>query len=950
MIGRTILSGKYRIEEDLGGGGFGRVFRAHDLYADRTVAIKQIRIQDPEEVIRKEASVLAVLHHSNIVGFHHVDREGDSWYLVMEYVEGKNLGELIGERYQEGERLSDHEVRSILGQICDALYYAHTHPRGVIVHRDIKPTNILVRSDGVVKLVDFGIARILTETQRGSASFTASYNYVAYEVLEGGYDHRSDIYSFGVVIYEMLTGKVPWRYKGSMVELLDHYDKPPEIPEEIRTEWGEVILTCMKKNKDQRFADVMALKEAVRGGVTIRGRREEGAKEEKVDAGSEPFIPEKSKIPESEKDTIVPKIPPPKPPKKRPKKAPIKKPHKISQKEPKIVGRSKRPWMLVGALALLIALAAGGYLFYMGGQVSDVVAPLMPTKEIELVERPVIEKKVRSEPDAKERIHRDEGAIKEDKIADLLIMADILFSEDAYTTPVTPGGGNAYDLYTEVLKLDPDNWHAKEMIDEIRGIYLEWGDRHYRQKDYEKALKWYGKAREVGLEETIHNELVRKVKSKQDIEQLDSLLSALDESKREMEQASIPKKQEAEKKPEPEKEIIESKKEERQDIQSLINVLKNEDYNIREGAAKALGEKKDPRAIEALISAFTDEYSEVGDEASYSLGRIGDPAIEPLIIAIKDEESRIRGLAAQALGEIGDSRAVEPLIIAINDKDLGVRYNATCALGKIKDPRAVKPLITALDDEDTTLQGWTAEALGWQKDARAIEPLKKLLSSSKNQFVRRYARAALERITGEDFGYKIIELRKMDVKSLILALEDEDYNVREGAAKALGEKKDPRAIEALISAFTDEYSEVGDEASYSLGRIGDPAIEPLIIAIKDEESRIRGLAAQALGEIGDSRAVEPLIIAINDKDLGVRYNATCALGKIKDPRAVKPLITALDDEDTTLQGWTAEALGWQKDARAIEPLKKLLSSSKNQFVRRYARAALKKITGKDPYN
>ena len=219
MTGRTLLH--YEILDKIGEGGMGVVYKARDTHLDRLVAIKFLppdKITDPERRARfvREAKAASALHHPNIVTIHDVASDSGHDFIVMEYVAGKTLGQLIG---RKGLKLNDAIRYGI--QIADAL--ARAHAAG-IVHRDIKPSNILVDELGAVRIVDFGLAKLTesaparegatlalsAKTEDGRIIGTASY--MSPEQAEGKpVDARSDVFSFGAVLYEMLSGQRAFR-------------------------------------------------------------------------------------------------------------------------------------------------------------------------------------------------------------------------------------------------------------------------------------------------------------------------------------------------------------------------------------------------------------------------------------------------------------------------------------------------------------------------------------------------------------------------------------------------------------------------------------------------------------------------------------------------------------------------------------------------------------------
>ncbi|MWC26713.1 Stk1 family PASTA domain-containing Ser/Thr kinase [Paenibacillus sp. MMS18-CY102] len=257
MIGHE-LGGRYEIITRIGGGGMALVYKAHDLLLNRKVAVKVLRQQfvHDEEFIRRfrrEAQSAASLSHPNVVSIYDVGQEDEVHYIVMEYVEGSNLNEII----QERAPLQPDEAIHIAAQICDALVNAHQNQ---IIHRDIKPHNILIGNNGRVKVTDFGIARAVTAstiTQTGSV--VGSVHYFSPEHAKGtSTGEKSDLYSLGIVMYQMLTGKLPFQGESPISVALKHLQETfveprainPLIPQSVEN----VILRAMRKNPSERYA------------------------------------------------------------------------------------------------------------------------------------------------------------------------------------------------------------------------------------------------------------------------------------------------------------------------------------------------------------------------------------------------------------------------------------------------------------------------------------------------------------------------------------------------------------------------------------------------------------------------------------------------------------------------------------------------------------------------
>lgn len=256
MIGQE-LGGRYEIIERIGSGGMALVYKAHDVLLNRKVAVKILRQQfghDEEFVrrFRREAQSAASLSHPNVVSIYDVGEEEDTHYIVMEYVEGSNLNDLIKERAP----LQAEEAVRIAVQICDALEHAHQNQ---IIHRDIKPHNILIGRNGRVKVTDFGIARAVTSstiTQTGSV--VGSVHYFSPEHAKGiSTGEKSDLYSLGIVLYQMLTGRLPFLGESpisvALKHLQDDFEEPRQVNPHIPQSVENIILRSMRKNSSERY-------------------------------------------------------------------------------------------------------------------------------------------------------------------------------------------------------------------------------------------------------------------------------------------------------------------------------------------------------------------------------------------------------------------------------------------------------------------------------------------------------------------------------------------------------------------------------------------------------------------------------------------------------------------------------------------------------------------------
>src|SRR4051812_11611491 len=272
MIGETTIStlGRYEILSELGQGSMGVVYRARDPMLDRIVAIKTINLTLPKDELAEyearfyqEAKAAGGLSHRNIVTIHDIGRSDRVAYMAMEFLEGQELRRMLQGRAPIGIA----QALEIGAQVAEGLQYAH---EGQIIHRDIKPANIMVLNDGLVKITDFGIARMRTnEVKTMTGMILGSPKYMSPEQVSGKRaDTRSDIFSLGVVLYEMLTGTSPFvadNIHGVMYQTMN-FNPPapkslnPELPEVLNF----IIAKALAKNLDDRYQKAAELSNDLR--------------------------------------------------------------------------------------------------------------------------------------------------------------------------------------------------------------------------------------------------------------------------------------------------------------------------------------------------------------------------------------------------------------------------------------------------------------------------------------------------------------------------------------------------------------------------------------------------------------------------------------------------------------------------------------------------------------
>ena len=262
MVKDGIFLGKrYEVLSKIGAGGMADVYKGKDQMLNRYVAIKVLKkeYKEDENFVRKfrsEAQAAAGLMHPNIVNVYDVGEDRGLYYMVMELVEGITLKEYI----EKKGRLSHKEVISIAIQVCTGIGVAHA---ANIIHRDIKPQNIIISKDGKVKVTDFGIAKATT-SNTVSSNAMGSVHYTSPEQARGGFsDQRSDIYSIGITLYEMVTGQVPFDGDSTVSVAIKHLQEeitpPSEIVPDIPYSLEQIILKCTQKNSERRYKNTNEL-------------------------------------------------------------------------------------------------------------------------------------------------------------------------------------------------------------------------------------------------------------------------------------------------------------------------------------------------------------------------------------------------------------------------------------------------------------------------------------------------------------------------------------------------------------------------------------------------------------------------------------------------------------------------------------------------------------------
>jgi serine/threonine protein kinase/HEAT repeat protein len=668
------LISHYRLEEEIGQGGMGRVHKAYDTTLDRTVVLKLLApdlVAEDESRKRflREARLASALDHPNICTVYEIAEVDNQYFIAMQYLPGKVLKKVISNK-----PLNLDSLLSISLQVGDAL--AAAHAKG-IVHRDIKSSNIIITPRGQAKVLDFGLAKLLTEKERAVASEAqvdeltrlgsplGTPNYMSPEQARGDRaDHRSDIYSFGVVLYEMATGRLPFKGQtniDTMHAVLNAPYKPAkEINESLPAELSSIIDKAMARKLGDRYQAMQQMLEDLhRLSLSLR-LGAQGV----PDGITTPYVMPKRQSRGSISQFVSRLLARDAQGEAQPAQAPRR--HEMSNADFSLPSEQRKtlpdfsltsgPRKTLAVLPFRNLSGDPGSDFYGLSLADSLITELAKVKSVSVMPSSYVAKY--------QNRAIDPALVRSELGVDVVLMGNFLkASERLRVTAQLIDAMSGAILWSE--KIDADAKDVLKIQDRISERIIAGVSGGQAAVDPTHLLK--------DENEEIRLDAVRTLKFSHDPRALSALVEALRD-------ASLKVKAEAV------QAIITLGEQATGPVISLLNDATDEgDHLTARFAAKALGLIGDKTISAVLVELLKSDDKFVACEAMLALGRLGESRAVPDLIALLGEPNgNIRFAAAEALGQICDPSAYDSLQKRLNDDDEGVRAKARWALSRLK--------------------------------------------------------------------------------------------------------------------------------------------------------------------------------------------------------------------------------------------------------------------------
>lgn len=638
----------------------GRVSKAYDTMLDRTVVLKLLAPElmaeeDSRKRFLREARLASALDHPNICMVYEIAEADHQYFIAMQYVPGKTLKKVIG-----GRPLSTDSLLSIALQVADALEVAHS--RGII-HRDIKSSNIIITPRGQAKVLDFGLAKLLTEKERatpseeltrmGAPMGTPSYMSPEQARCER-VDHRSDIYSFGVVLYEMATGRMPFKADSSIdmmhAVIHDSYKPAGEINRELPQGLITIIDRAMAKRASDRYQSMQQMLEDLRKVSLVLRAGGHGV----PDGISVPFVTPKRPVSRGAFSKLMGRV------FGRESQAeaqaaapPSAKSDQATQQDFSI---ATGPQKTIAVLPLRNLSGDPQADFYGLSLADSLITELARVKSVAVVPSSLVAKYQNQSVDP--------ARVRTELNVDMVLMGNFLKAgERLRVTAQLIDAARGGLLWSE--KVDADAGDVLAIQDRISQRIIAGLSGGQVAIDPTQLLK--------DENEAIRLDAVRTLKFSHDPRAVSALVEALRD-------ASLKVKAEAV------EAIVKLREPATGPVIRMLNDAMDESDNLTARfAAKALGEIGDRSISSVLVELLASDDRFVACEATLALGRLGETkAVPELIALLADPNGNIRFCAAEALGSLVDARARAALQACLSDEDEGVRAKARWALSRLR--------------------------------------------------------------------------------------------------------------------------------------------------------------------------------------------------------------------------------------------------------------------------
>ncbi len=654
----------YRLEEQIGQGGMGRVSKAYDTMLDRTVVLKLLAPEllaeeDSRKRFLREARLASALDHPNICMVYEIAEADHQYFIAMQYVPGKTLKKVIG-----GRPLSTESLLSIALQVADALEVAHS--RGII-HRDIKSSNIIITPRGQAKVLDFGLAKLLTEKERttpseeltrlGAPMGTPSYMSPEQARCER-VDHRSDIYSFGVVLYEMATGQMPFKATSSIdmmhAVIHDPYKPAGEINRELPQGLIAIIDHAMAKRVSDRYQSMQQMLEDLRQASLVLRAGGLGV----PDGISVPFVTPKRPVSQGAFSKLLGRV--------FGRESQVEAQVEAQAVAPPSANRdagAQQDFSIATGPQKTIAVLPFRNLsgdpqsdFYGLSLADSLITELARVKSVAVVPSSLVAKYQNQSVDP--------ARVRAEMNVDMVLMGNFLKAgERLRVTAQLIDAARGGLLWSE--KIDADAGDILAIQDRISQRIIAGLAGGQVAIDPTQLLK--------DENEAIRLDAVRTLKFSHDPRAVSALVEALRD-------ASLKVKAEAV------EAIVKLGEQATGPVIRMLNDAMDEGDNLTARfAAKALGEIGDRSISSVLVELLGSDDRFVACEATLSLGRLGETkAVPDLIALLADPNGNIRFCASEALGSLCDARARDALQACLSDEDEGVRAKARWALSRLR--------------------------------------------------------------------------------------------------------------------------------------------------------------------------------------------------------------------------------------------------------------------------